>query len=109
VTGSLDGTEDEETIVGNVHEVKYIPLSHQTEVYIVNHYGDFMSRFHAGTLRAKTSESTSNATTLNINSFSDIDYGSYEAYSGELLHYIDFSPIQRNENQREKVKFTFDF
>lgn len=109
VTGTLDGTEDEETIKGKVHEVKYIPLTHETEVYIVDYYGDFMSKFHAGTLRAKISESTTNATTLNINSFSDIDYGSYEAYSGELLHYIDFSPIQRNANQREKVKFTFDF
>jgi hypothetical protein len=108
---SVSIDEDGETITGKVHEVVVDSTTNPstTKVYLVDCFGNFKSRLHPGILRIKDTATSTNATTIAINSFNDISYGQYNTYSGDLLHYIDFAPIERKVDTREKVKFTFDF
>ena len=79
----------------------------KTYLYLVDYYGDFEHKFQKGIFYIKEAESsTVSINTLNVE---DIDYGEYEPYSGDLLHFIDFSPITREADKSEKIKFTFDF
>ena len=58
----------------------------------------------------KSSLAQTTATTLSINNAStDVVYGKYTPYTGELLHYVDFDPITRQLERKEKIKFIFDF
>ena len=107
VVNELSRDFDEEVVKAKIHESVYDGTD--TKIYLVDYYGDFEGKFQVGNIRVKDTQETNNATTLSINSHSDVAYGSYDAYSGELLHFIDFSPITRTGTTREKVKFTFDF
>jgi len=104
---SLTTDGDEETITGIVHS--YDGTVTPGIMKVVSYYGDFESKFHAGNIKIKDSIDSTTGSTVNINSFSDISYGQYSPYTGELLHFIDFSPITREATTREKIKFTFDF
>jgi len=98
---------DEETITGIVHS--YDSSVSPGIMKIVSYYGDFESKFHSGSIKIKDTVDSTTGSTFSINSFSDISYGQYSPYSGEVLHFIDFSPITREKTTREKIKFTFDF
>ena len=105
VVDNLSDDHDEEIVTAKIHESKVNGAN--TDIYLVDYYGDFESKLQEGNIRIKNSPNATTATTVSINS--TITYGSYDPYTGELLHFIDFSPITRVENRREKVKFTFDF
>jgi hypothetical protein len=98
---------DSEVITAKVHESVYNSITGKTIVYLVDYYGNFENKFHAGTIYIK---SDNISTTLSINNAStDVVYGKYTPYTGELLHYVDFDPITRQLNRKEKIKFIFDF
>ena len=108
----IDGFSDEkdlETVKGHIHEVEYRSASNDTKIYVVDNNGDHRSNFLPGKITVKTTALSQSGNILTINNFIDIEYGPYVPYSGELLHYIDFSPIQRKEITKEKIKFLFDF
>jgi hypothetical protein len=103
-------------IKGKVHDVVYDPTNNlgiqgntdgSTAIYVVDYYGDFQYKFQEGIFYIKQDQSS----TVSINSLDaiQITYGPYEAYSGDLLHFIDFTPIPREADKEEKIKFTFDF
>lgn len=107
---SLD--KDIETITAKVHQSQLLntPLPDgSTQVYFSDYSGAFKSKLHPGPITIKNSLDVSGGDTLNINSFSEIQHGDYIAYSGQLLHYLDFSPIERTPTTKEKIKFIFDF
>ncbi len=122
VSVSIDVTQydsfsnDDEIVRGKIHETKLKldgsgNATGDTIISVSNYSGDFKNTFMPGKVYVHSSEYSSSAPTsvITINSFSTITYGKYSPYSGELLHFIDFSPITRQVDRREKVKFTFDF
>jgi hypothetical protein len=98
-----------ETIKGLIHESVYSSGGNATLIFTVDNTGDFQNNFLPGKVEIKATEQSQSGNTLTINSFDHISYGSYVPYSGELLHYIDFSPIERQPQTKEKIKFLFDF
>lgn len=118
--GSPTGSTNEEVIEATLHALvntsETTTIANTGEMYLVDHYGDFESKIHSGPfILVHTNQYLEdqliqpNGMTFNINNSSDILYGQYEPYSGEVLHFISFSDVTRRENAREKVKFTFDF
>jgi hypothetical protein len=76
----------------------------------VDYTGNFKNKFQTGSIKVKDSLSDTSSTTLNINNAStDVTYGNYSPYSGKVLHFVDFDPIQRQAARKEKIKFIFDF
>ncbi len=78
-----------------------------TEISFVDYYGDFASKFQKGIFYIKEKES--DLLSINNKIAEIISYGEYQPYTGDLLHFIDFSPITREAEKTEKIKFTFDF
>ena len=75
-----------------------------------DYYGDFKNTFQTGIISVKANLSTTTASTLTINNAStDVTYGKYSPYTGQVLHFVDFDPIQRQATRKEKIKFIFDF
>jgi len=109
VVSGLDLDKDIEAVKGTVHEVVYDSSTNTTRIYVVDNSSDHRSNFLPGKIIVKNSAEAQSGNTLTINNFSEIVYGSYVPYSGDLLHYIDFSPIERKEITKEKIKFLFDF
>lgn len=96
-----------EVLKARVHAVEYSSATQKTIVSLVDYYGNFESEFQPGVFYINEKESS----TVSINNAiaEEINYGEYQVYSGDLLHFIDFSPIERSASTIEKVKFTFDF
>ena len=109
ITQYDSSSEYDEIVRGKIHQVEVV--STNTVISVTDYIGDFQNNFMPGNVYIKTLQSSSSVPTsvITINSFSEIVYGTYNPYSGELLHFIDFSPITRQTDRREKVKFTFDF
>ena len=124
-----DGSEIVETVLGQVHEIYYDtqefiidstgatvqnPDYEKTVMFITNNVGDFSAKFSTdpattnnGTIRyIEDIGQSGDGIDYAINSITDSDY---VPYSGDLLHFIDFSPIDRSEDRLEKIKFVFDF
>lgn len=101
-----DPDKDIEIVKGLVHESKY---TSSTKIHIVDNVGDHRNNFLPGKIEIKPTANSESGNTLTINTFNDIEYGAYSPYTGELLHYIDFSPIERKATTKEKIKFIFDF
>lgn len=110
-----------ETIRGVVHELT-VTLDNKTEVYLTDYDGPYIGKFQRGT--ADTQDNDPDLTvriinpnapddepqTASINNSTDsVRYGTYKAYSGELLHFVDFAKIERLPNRQERIKFIFDF
>lgn len=94
--------------VNNVHLVTTpANTDGNTKISLVDYYGNFQHKFQKGIFYIKEKESS----TISINNETahTINYGEYEVYSGDLLHFIDFAPITREAEKTEKIKFTFDF
>ncbi len=118
--GTSTGSPDEEIITAKLHALVNTGDTTGTpntgELYLVDQYGAFESKLHSGPIMLirsdqyiEGSSTQPNGMAFSINNFSDIAYGEYVPYSGELLHFINFSPVTRRATAREKVKFTFDF
>ena len=106
-TLTLDSS-NKETITARIHESVY--SGGNTTIYLVDYYGDFQNTFQSGIISVKPNLTTTTSSTLTINNAStDVTYGKYSAYSGEVLHFVDFDPIQRQATRKEKIKFIFDF
>ena len=109
VAGTILDSGDE-IVSAKIHESIYNSSANTTTVYLVDYYGNFENTFHKGTIYVKSSLAQTTATTLSINNAStDVVYGKYTPYTGELLHYVDFDPITRQLERKEKIKFIFDF
>ena len=96
-----------EVIKARVHQVSFSSATQKTTIALVDHYGNFESEFQKGVFYINEEESS--AVSINNAIAEEITYGEYQVYSGDLLHFIDFSPIERTASTIEKVKFTFDF
>lgn len=108
-TVALDSSNSE-TIVARIHESVYSTTTSKTKIYLVDYTGNFKNKFQTGSIKVKDSLSDTSSTTLNINNAStDVTYGNYSPYSGKVLHFVDFDPIQRQAARKEKIKFIFDF
>lgn len=108
---AVDTTDTEydysiEIIEARIHEINYDGSS-KTRVYLVDYYGGHRSKFQIGKFYIK--DKPTSTSFINNKSCNNIVYGQYDPYSGDLLHFIDFSPIPRSPDKNEKVKFTFDF
>jgi hypothetical protein len=78
-----------------------------TRLHLVDYEGDFQHKFQRGIVYIK--ETPTASVSINNKIVSGIEYGEYDTYSGDLLHFIDFSPITRDPAKNENIKFTFDF
>ena len=106
-TVALDTTNNE-VITARIHESVF--SGGNTTIHLVDYYGDFKNTFQTGIISVKANLSTTTASTLTINNAStDVTYGKYSPYSGQVLHFVDFDPIQRQATRKEKIKFIFDF
>ena len=102
------GTESE-TVIGRIHESVY-DGSTNTLIYLVDYSGDFQNIYQTGDVYVRTTPTASDANVLSINNASnDVVYGKYSPYTGEILHFVDFDPIERQADRKEKIKFIFDF
>ena len=104
---ALTGAPKEETVVAKIHES--IVEGSNTKVKLVDYRGGFESKLHFGPIQIKSTLTSVNVGTDIINTNDVIDYGSYEEFSGDLLHFMDFDPIERTVTRKEKIKFIFDF
>ena len=108
-TISLGDSLGTEQVVGKIHQSVY-DGSTNTKVYLVDYTGDFQNSFQTGKIFIKTDPALANAVTAGIDiNNSNVVYGNYKAYSGDILHFVDFDPIQRQADRKEKIKFIFDF
>jgi hypothetical protein len=94
-----------EIIRGRIHEVKY--ENNVTSIFVVDYDGGHSNRFMPGKFYVKTLPTS--ITFINNMIADTVVHGSLDPYSGELLHFIDFSPIPRSPDKNETIKFTFDF
>ena len=102
------GTESE-TVIGRIHESVY-DGSTNTLIYLVDYSGDFQNTYQSGDVYVRTTPTSTSGNPLSINNAStDVVYGKYSPYAGEILHFVDFDPIQRQADRKEKIKFIFDF
>ncbi len=92
-------------ITARIHEL--VSDGSDTLIKVVDYDGDFQHKFQKGIFYVK--ETPSSSVSINNKIAESITYGQYESYSGDLLHFIDFTPIPRDPGRNETVKFTFDF
>jgi hypothetical protein len=110
ITGYIvEQTNGDDTVYATIHEVEYDSIGDETTLYLVDYIGDYASEFVAGDVEIKQTITSIVSDTYAINTVSESDKGLYTNYSGDLLHYVDFDAIARQEGRREKIKFVFDF
>ena len=104
-----------ETASGIIHEVKTVDttgngIDDSTILYLVDTESTGSKGFEVDAtvpvIIKETKESVSSTYVALINS---VTQELYQPYSGELLHFVDFDPITRNNTSKEKVKLIFDF
>ena len=104
----VDLNTGDEVITAKIHQS--VVSGGNTTIHLVDYYGAFENKFHKGPISVKADLVTPVSAELSINNAStDVVYGKYTPYTGELLHYIDFDPITRQLERKEKIKFIFDF
>lgn len=119
-TGSVNENDPQydysiEKISAKIHEIEFDSTYNveagqsagTTFLYLHDFFGDFESKFHKGLFYLKETDTAE--VSINNEVATEIKYGEYQPYTGELLHFIDFSPITRTAETTEKIKFTFDF
>ena len=92
-------------VTAKIHEIT--SDDNNTYIHLVDYDGDFEHKFQKGIFYIKQTESAT--VSINNKTTNTISYGQYDAYSGDLLHFIDFTPINRSPTRNENIKFTFDF
>lgn len=110
--------KDQETATGRIHEIQYDSASDTTKIFLVDYSGTTQQIISAGEATVKENLTSESSETIVINNVSvnqiETDFGqfvdgNYKVYSGDLLHFIDFEPIQRQSTRLEKIKMVFDF
>ena len=104
---ALTGAPGEETITAKIHEA--VLSNSNTVISLVDYKGAFESKFHLGPIFVKTTLASEESTEFSINTNDTVVYGSYNEFSGDILHFMDFDPVERTATRKEKIKFTFDF
>lgn len=98
--------DNDETLTSLIHEISYDSIANSTILQLVDYDGDFISVFQAGNAEVKSSLDTTDFELVTISSVSD---RKYVPFSGKLLHFIDFDPVERLPSRKERIKFIFDF
>lgn len=100
-------TVNGEVVTGIIHEVN------GSDIYLVDYIGAFQGQIQTGSATVKISADSETSVEVTINTITINEINgqnqNYIAYSGELLHFIDFDAIERVDGGREKVKLIFDF
>lgn len=111
VTQVIDSTQ---TVTGIVHEVTY--GDNTTQIYLVDVDGNHNAKFKGSetvvnppVLTVTPTLNSANPITITSANINTVVQNKYQAYSGELMHFVDFDPITRTESTKEKVKLIFDF
>jgi len=104
---ALTGAPGEETVIAKIHET--VLDGSDTKVRLVDYKGGFESKLHFGPIQIKSTLTSTNVTADTINTNDTIVYGSYNEFSGKILHFMDFDPVERTSTRKEKIKFIFDF
>jgi len=109
-------------ITANVHEVMYDAQEGKTYVWLYDTVGPYSESFTAqivedltqtppvqafsGQISVKANADSQDVETFIIN---NVETEKFKPYSGKVLHFVNFDPIERTEDRREKVKLVFDF
>lgn len=106
--------DDTQVVTGIVHEVVY--NTDTTDIYVVDVDGDYYAKFTSLAQGSNPPDiivtpqlNSPNPTTIISANINTVTQNKYQAYSGELMHFVDFDPITRTESTKEKVKLIFDF
>lgn len=102
----LEQVVNGEVVVSRVHETSYNANTNVTTLYVADHDGAHANTFEPGNAVSKQSLDDTESEAVTINSVSDKQY---LAFTGDLLHFIDFDPIERQADRKEKIKLVFDF
>lgn len=105
---------DGETCSGIVHEVELLSSQGDsavdtTKLHIVDFSGAYNKQFTPSSTNLEIRETPTSASTTYSNPINSVTYNPYQTYTGELLHFVDFDPITRTPESKEKVKLIFDF
>lgn len=123
------GNGQSERIYGRAHEITYNEETGLTQVCLVDYVGNWQSEFRDGQINIIRESTDSSVDNIVVDTFSinnvktnqiektltdgtpsgTFEDNGYVAYTGEVLHFIDFDPITRTENRKEKIKLVFDF
>ena len=103
---TLDNYIKQGDLMAKVHEIAYNFDENATTIKCVDYDCGTGNQFVPGNIDILDKSDLSNVGTISIDNF---DYGNYLTYTGKLLHFVDFSRIERNSDKREKIKLTFDF
>ena len=96
----------QDTVSGLVHEISYDSDANTSSIFLVDYDGPYVGVFEPGDAEAKQTLDATEIEPITINTVSD---RAYVPFSGDLLHFIDFEPIERRGDRKEKIKFVFDF
>ncbi len=112
-----------ETVSGTIHEIKKLDIlgngiDDRTDIYLVDTVTATSSVFTSvggNVVQIKETEqspTTTFASTITSGADASINtvvQQTYQPYTGEVLHFVDFAPITRTKESKEKVKLIFDF
>lgn len=95
-------------VQGTVHEVEWDEQEQVTNIWLHDTIGTYSAQFTSNLpCEVRPSfESSQRPSTFIIN---NVVTELYEPYSGQLLHFVNFEPIERTPDRREKIKLVFDF
>ena len=109
-------------IEGRVHEVSYDAATTTTTVYLYDTVGPYSDKFQALTVAYPeavppvegfsgeiTVRAEANAAEFETFVINNVVTEKLQPYTGQVLHFVNFDPIERTEDRREKIKLVFDF
>jgi hypothetical protein len=124
----LEQEADGEKYYATIHEAIWDEDAGTTTIYSVDYIGDWSNKITDGKVNIKLTrdDSVVLSTLEDINNVrinpiiktlsdgtpdpsGDYENNEYVAYTGDVLHFIDFDKIERAPNRKEKVKLVFDF
>jgi hypothetical protein len=114
---------DGQVIDAYIHETVWDPVEEKTFVYLYDTIGPYNAKFtqqitanpqaqppiaaYSGQITVKATPSSPEVVgTFVIN---NVETEKYVPYTGQILHFVNFDPITRAEDRREKIKLVFDF
>jgi hypothetical protein len=104
----LQQTVVDEDISSVVHETEFDVTNNETIIYTVDYAGPYEQHHVVGSAVVRPNRESTSVDTVSV-TINSVTTGNYVAFSGDLLHFLDFDPIQRSPSRKEKIKFVFDF
>lgn len=95
-----------QTLSGIVHEVQWSPDDTETSVWLTDTIGPYNETFTTAECEVRASSEANEFETFVIN---NVVTEKYKPYTGQILHFVNFAPIERTQDRREKIKLVFDF